>query len=750
MSRVGDQIGAEIAADIAARSPWPSVGDAVAARLVRTLYYFSAAAVGTFPQSLQGTCPTANVLTANPTRAAPAVIAQAAMPVGVPNLAIWPAHALMLHLWTFAPLLPIGEKYSILATIKQVDANGATVATLKAYPINGDVEFPDDIWSPNWARTDLAVELPQLAVDAGLRLAIDVTVFTSCVSALAVQLQIGGVFASYIDTSLMAVGGGGGPVSSVESLDDSIAVTNITSTLQNIQVPVSTAIPTNDAGMGSAGTSRIKSNDDHQHPLGSPADSGGKVWTAFVQDAYQRPSVDSLFRAAGGCAPSLFQGFTQIATGVWRKDTTDPMVDTCDTDGVTPFVGMRVLSWSGALSDEDRALSGPYVVANVGGIVEDPVTHVLTYNHAQLHRAPDADSSAEVYHGIYQAVLGGTIYGGMIFQLSTADPIELNVTPLTWAIIDPPSIAATQELLTAAQLGLASPVVVTAVVGYVSPASGELDLVTCTQHDAALGGTVLSGIGTWRFHVPIWLTANDPAATTVVRCYVRGDAHTPWVLVATTQSLHNESMGVFVAAGTLGSDYALGIGEKLQVRYAAVSDSAAGVIVNLRYNDVPHTGYIEIPAIIGYTGTDDHQQLINRGTFLAPANAPILAHPMSAIEPGRVHSPTGATVDTVDGILTMPESNTCRVGGSDPLRGIAVAGWQKGDEILLWFNESRTIQGLAPGIPDGCAVLALGAQFVDPANTSAGQQIGVTSFSCLHLMYDGGVNWYLSAPPVIQ
>ena len=119
------------------------------------------------------------------------------MPVGVPNLAIWPAHALMLHLWTFAPLLPIGEKYSILATIKQVDANGATVATLRAYPINGDVEFPDDIWSPNWARTDLAVDMAQLQGATDLRLEIDLTLFTSCASALPVQLQIGGAFARY-------------------------------------------------------------------------------------------------------------------------------------------------------------------------------------------------------------------------------------------------------------------------------------------------------------------------------------------------------------------------------------------------------------------------------------------------------------------------------------------------------------------------------------------------------------------------
>jgi hypothetical protein len=233
MSSKGDEIGAEIAAKSAAVSPWPAVGDAVAARLGRTLYYFSAAAVVAFPQSLQGTPPTESVLTANPTAATPALIAQAAMPVGVPNLAIWPAHTMLLHLWTFAPLLPIGEKYSVLATLKQVDAVGATVATLKAYPINGDAEFPDDIWSPNWARTDLAVDMAQLQGATDLRLEIDLTLYTSCASALVVQLQIGGPFASYLDTSLTAAGGG---VSSVESTDGSIAITDVAPGLQDLSV----------------------------------------------------------------------------------------------------------------------------------------------------------------------------------------------------------------------------------------------------------------------------------------------------------------------------------------------------------------------------------------------------------------------------------------------------------------------------------------------------------------------------------
>ena len=686
MSSKGDEIGAEIAAESAARSPWPAVGDAVAARLGRTLYYFSAAAVVGFPQSLQGSPPAESVLTASPTAAVPAIIAQAAMPVGMPNLAIWPAHTMMLHLWTFAPLLPTGKKYSILAMLRQVDAFGTTVATLKTYPINGDADFPDDIWSPNWARTDLAVELPQVPSDASTRLEIDLTLFTSCTSALPVQLQIGGDFASYIDTSLTSAGGG----ASV--------------------------------------------------PLPIPPDTyGGKLYTANIADAFQRPSVDCLFRAAGGCVPYLFQGFTQIATGVWRKDNTDPMADTCDTDGVTPFVGMRVLAWSGALTDDDRAMSGPYVVDNIGGIVEDPITHVFSYNHAQLHRAPDADSSAEVYHGLYQAVLGGTVYEGMTLQLSTADPIELNVTPLTWAIVSPPTPAPTKELLTAAQLSLATPTIVTAS-AEVGTSTGEQDLVTCTEHDAVLGGAVIPGDQPFRFHVRAWVVVDDPEATTTVRCYLRG-TNGSFVLVATTQALHNTTAGDFVAVGTWGSDYPLDIGEKLEVVFRAVSNSATSVRVDLTYNDAPHSTFIEIPMAIGYAGTTEHDRLTPASRALPDQ------HPMSAITPGWLQTPTtGVTV--AGGLLPLASarpspvtSNTVDVSGTGPLVGVETTGKNYGDALELFFLVDMTITNQGTPGTSGYAGIAFGTMGLG----SPPQDVAMKQYSTLRIALRGGI-WRPVAP----
>ena len=443
------------------------------------------------------------------------------------------------------------------------------------------------------------------------------------------------------------------------------------------QVACGSDLPLPDGPVASAGDPNDRpASIKHVHPLLPASTNGGKLYTAFVPDPLALPAVDACFIGYYVCGtPALFPaGWTQIETGAWQKDEVGDLSSQF-TDGVSPFLGMRLLAWAAtnpeALADADRVASGPYVLtdtgATTGGQFEgDPIVH----HHATLRRANDFATSAQAKHGAYIYVTGGAICHGRTYQLSTADPIELDVTPLDWEIVTPPTPAPTKELLTASQLGLASTATVTATVGYVSAGSGELELVVCTEHDAALSGMVLSGTGTFRFHVPIWLTADDPYATTVIRCYVRGDATSPspraWALVATTPPLHNTSEGEWIATGTLGSDYALGIGEKLQVRYTAVSNSVAGVIVNLTYNDAAHTSYIEIPAVIGYAGTDDHNQLINR--FWRGNPTPELQHDAEAVDP-----PEPAEITTVSGFLTLPSNCTTVVQllGSEPLLGIS-------------------------------------------------------------------------------
>jgi hypothetical protein len=150
----------------------------------------------------------------------------------------------------------------------------------------------------------------------------------------------------------------------------------------------------------------------------------------------------------------------------------------------------------------------------------------------------------------------------------------------------------------------------------------------------------------------------------------------------------------------------------------------------------------------GGTGSADHQTLYNRGTFLDPANAPLLAHPMSDIEPGRVHSPTGTTIATVSGLFAMPDSNSASISGTEPLLGIAKAGWQRGDRISITFSDGRPVQGSAT-VPGTHACIYLGSQFQDPTNPGAGRQFAATVLSVLELMYDGGGYWLLASQPTV-
>ena len=208
MSRNGDEI-AQLTADTLGVPPWPAVGNAVARYLGRAVYYLSAVAAAGLPQSLVGTPPATSLLTASPSASVPAFIAQAATVPGLPGLSIWPAHRMMLHLLTRASFLQLGDTYGILITLAQVDAAGAVVTTIGHHTAPGDQFFTGDMDSPDWQWNDLPIDVPQIANSAGLRLAVSLEILTTATSPVYVELSIGGLVGSCIDTSLVSAGAGG-------------------------------------------------------------------------------------------------------------------------------------------------------------------------------------------------------------------------------------------------------------------------------------------------------------------------------------------------------------------------------------------------------------------------------------------------------------------------------------------------------------------------------------------------------------
>lgn len=90
-------------------------------------------------------------------------------------------------------------------------------------------------------------------------------------------------------------------------------------------------------------------------------------------------------------------------------------------DGVTAAVGNRFL-------DKDNATGVDRGLWQISSLGSGGAPWVIT-------RTGDADSSSEVTSGMGMVVTEGTANGGKIFLLTTADPITLNTTSLTFAAL---------------------------------------------------------------------------------------------------------------------------------------------------------------------------------------------------------------------------------------------------------------------------------------------------------------------------
>lgn len=88
-------------------------------------------------------------------------------------------------------------------------------------------------------------------------------------------------------------------------------------------------------------------------------------------------------------------------------------------DGVATVLGDRILVKDGAAGSDN----GIYEVTTEGTV---GVAFVLT-------RATDHDTDAEVTSGDSVSVERGTVNGGRVFQITTADPITVDTTAVTWA-----------------------------------------------------------------------------------------------------------------------------------------------------------------------------------------------------------------------------------------------------------------------------------------------------------------------------
>ena len=490
-------------------------------------------------------------------------------------------------------------------------------------------------------------------------------------------------------------------------------------------VNLATALPLPD-GIASAGdqSDKTSSKGTHVHPLVPPDVHGGKLYTAYVPDVLLRPSVDAVFHQDGGCDPSFFGSYwTEIESGVWENNTLGHMLGGM-TDDVAVWVGMRVFAWAGNV---EKSRTGIYVIENIG---LDPITNEPT--KARMRRAPDMATTAQLLHGMYFTVLQGTSWGGMTFSLSTADPVgEIDVADLTWAIIDPPTAAPTYKLLTTGQLSLAASTDNQAT-AHASASTGEVELQTFTEHDTALGGQTIKAGDPIRFHVPAYLWTDDPYATTKVCCYLRAHAPAgsePWELVATTQELHNTALGVWVATGTMATDYPIPIGSVLEADYRFISDSVTGIDLNFLYNDATHKSYIEVPLTVGNAGTSYHPDLSGRAL---PDQ-----HPQRAIS-------IIAKAPTIDGSGNMtpdPSADTVIVPAGATINRIDASQWPSGwGELRLWFPNGGHLVG-SQG--NSTTFIQITTGNFGGLEGPKGDIIDFDQEGLVHLLLVDGSNWYV-------
>ena len=334
--------------------------------------------------------------------------------------------------------------------------------------------------------------------------------------------------------------------------------------------------------------------------LNSTSEGGGNTAYALARD-----TGSGIFNYQNADVP------LQPLTGAWQRFALNIPVGALTTSASDRLV----LTIRAMGPNNDPGVLQVAFGGNMPCTIAPPWT-ITTLHYATMQRAPDADATADFSNGMYVLVEGGLVRHGETWQATLPSPFELDVNAQAWASVTAPTPADSDVLLTAAELSLASPTVQTATVS-VTASGGEQTLLTCTEYDDALGGTTIPGTSPWRAHCQIsnFVAGDGP---TVITVYVRGNGQSgarPWLLLATTQPLQTTDYGNFLAVGTLGIDYALAAGEKLQAKFTATTTSTTPVAVALIFNDSPHSTYLEVPAVFGNAGTDDHTQLINRNVL---------------------------------------------------------------------------------------------------------------------------------------
>jgi hypothetical protein len=215
--------------------------------------------------------------------------------------------------------------------------------------------------------------------------------------------------------------------------------------------PVSAEPPLTEVAGGDPGTQTegtLKSAWNHRHPKPKPPDptvEGTKLYTAAIPGTASQLAVAILAPMQRWLnvdvwgfgylqlwdTPPYYSAWRETSTpGTWRMINQGHM-GTTYTDGVAPFVGMRILIPSDYQNEEVAHPSvGIYVVDSVGSETE----------YAQISRAADADASADFIEGKIVCVAQGASASGHTFLYGGPERPALGTDAILFVDHGPASI----------------------------------------------------------------------------------------------------------------------------------------------------------------------------------------------------------------------------------------------------------------------------------------------------------------------
>jgi len=212
-------------------------------------------------------------------------------------------------------------------------------------------------------------------------------------------------------------------------------------------------------GVASIGNGYTYADIYHTHPIEPVTVTGSYLYPALVIDPKVRQSCKGMVPNGSGVGFGMSWG--PIGGGMWQHSAAGQLpIQTAGTD-VTEFKaqdGDRLFAYSPAYSDSERQYYGIYEVLDCGFHMVPTPGHPETLmgvsTQAVIRRALDCNTPETLCHGMVVQIEGpvGVQHNGDYFTLSTADPIAVDTTDLTFSIITSYTAARDYPLLTQAQL----------------------------------------------------------------------------------------------------------------------------------------------------------------------------------------------------------------------------------------------------------------------------------------------------------